>query len=201
MKLRYMMCYIICTSAVLTACQTDSLNLDSFNPLEWGHDTTAKPTKPALSILPTAERKSPIDDKILAEILMIDKNEIAAAHEGEKRATAPKIREFAKYLARHHTMSLKKTLHLSHKLKIGPEDSYRSMQMQRDGEREMTQLKTLGQTDFDGVFINDMIRDHQSGLSLLNDDLRKVTNPMLKAHLMAMYQMVEKHLHQAQQLK
>ncbi len=201
MKLRYMMCHIVCTSALLTACQTDLPSFDSYNPFKSANDTTAKSTKPVLNTLPSTERKSPIDDKIFAEILTLDKNEIAAAREGEKKATQPKIREFAKYLVKHHSMNLNKTLTLSHKLKITPEDDYRSMQMQRDGERELTQLKTLDESDFDSVFLNDMIRDHRQALSLLNDALRKVTNPMLKAHLMAMYQVVEHHLEQAQALK
>lgn len=201
MKLRYTMCHIACTTALLAACQTDSLNFDTLNPLEWGHHTTAQSTKPAPNVIAASTRQAQLDDKIFAEILTLDKNEIAAANEGVKKATQPKVKEFAKYLVKHHSANLKKTLQLSRKLKMVPEDNYRAMQMQRDGEREMTQLRTLDQADFDNVFVNDMIRDHKAALALLNDDLRKVTNPMLKAHLMAMYQAVEHHLQLAQQLK
>lgn len=201
MKLRYMICHIICTSTLLTACQTDSPTLDSYHLFKKQNDTTAQPTKPELNLLPIVDKKSPIDDKIFSEIITLDKNEIAAAREGEKRATNPKVREFARYLSKHHSINLKKTLSLSHKLKIIPEEDYRSMQMQRDGERELTQLKTLDKNDFDRVFISDMIRDHRQALSLLNDALRKVTNPMLKAHLMAMYQVVEHHLQRAEKLR
>ncbi len=86
--------------------------------------------------------------KFLQKYSRLIKNEIAAAREGEKKQHNPKIRKFAKYLVKHHSMNLNKTLTLSHKLKITPEDDYRSMQMQRDGERELTQLKTLDKKRF-----------------------------------------------------
>jgi len=166
-----------------------------------GHNTTAKPTKLPVDQLHTLDKRPQTDDKIIAELLILDKNIIAAAREAEKKAEFPEVREYAKYLVKHHSMSLKQTLEISRKLKTPPEDSYRAMNMHREGEREMIQLRTLDQSDFDSVFVNDMIRDHRFALSLLDDDLTKVTHPLLKDHIMRMHHAVEENLHKASALK
>jgi predicted outer membrane protein len=200
MKLRYTMRHIICTSALLIAgCQTELSKLDSYKPST--DNTTVEQTKPDLKMLPNPEKKSSIDNKVFREIILLDQNEIAIAHQGEKKANDPKVRAFAKHIATQHTINLKKTLDLSQQMNIQPEDSQRSRQMKQQSAKELKQLKIVQPNHFDIVFMNDMIHDHRQALSVLNDSLRKVSNPMLKAHIMAMYQIIEDHLRRAEQFK
>ena len=192
MKSRYVLGSIVCATALLSACNIDSMNPfesnDSILPFTEKH-TDAKPT----------DIKS--DAKIIGDLIVLNKNEISAARVAKYKASSVLVKEYAIFLYTHHTSNLQQTLALSHKLKITPQMDYTAAHLQHTGEQEMTQLNTLSTEDFDKVFLNDMKRDHRAALKTLDRDIQKATDPMIKAHLEKTRSAVAIHLQKAEAIK
>jgi predicted outer membrane protein len=189
MKSKYVLSSIVCATALLSACNTDS-----FNPFE-----IENPSKVNDTTITVSEKQN--DAKILGDLIALNKNEIASSQEAKKRATRFQVKEFATFAYSQHSSNLQKTLVLGHKLKLTPEMDHTAARLQHDGEQEMTQLRTLSQHDFDNVYISDMIRDHKEALNIINHDLKKVNDEMLKKHLEKTRDAVSMHLHKAEALQ
>lgn len=140
------------------------------------------------------------DAKILGDLIVLNQNEIAAAKEAKMRATNFEVKKYATFLASHHSSNLQQTLSLGKKLKLQPEMDRAAVDMQHKGEQEMMQLRQVNEKDFNQVFLNDMIHDHEKGLSIIDRDLHSTNNPLLKSHLEKTKSAVQMHLNKAREL-
>lgn len=201
MKSRYILGSIVCATALLSACNIDSMNPfesnDSILPATEKHSDVKQPNTKQND----TQRGTKSDAKIIGDLIVLNKNEISASRAAKTKASSVQVKEYATFLYTHHTSNLQQTLALSHKLKITPEMDYTAARLQHDGEQEMTQLHTLSAEDFDKVFLSDMKRDHREALKVLDRDINKAVNPMLKAHLEKTRDSVSMHLQKAQAIK
>lgn len=188
-------CYAVCTTALLFGCQTNSSYFKSaFLSKPEGHAATNHTTLDTQF----SSTATSVDQAIVSELIMLDKREIAIALQAKEKATKASTQKFANYLLKKHTQHLKKTLILSQKLNISPKDKYRALRINQERDNEQQILEKADHADFDTIFIRTTVHNHRCALSFINDNLRIVTNPVLKAHLMATYQLEEQHLHQAE---
>ncbi len=189
MKLRYLLCYTVCATTLLSGCQTE---------LPYFKSTKTPPFHKTKTELQTPPKSTAVDEAIISELLMLDKREIAIAAQAEKKATRPSTQKLAQRLLKHHRTHLKKTLILSQKLNLPPKDQYRAMRIKQEWDNEEEHLEKAAHSEFDRLFISSVIHNHKCALSLIKDNLRTVTNPVLKAHLMATYPPEEKELEDAE---
>ena len=142
------------------------------------------------------------DGEIVALLIVLNKNEIAAAKEALKKVKNPTIKQYAKMLKKEHTKNLSEALTLSKKMDIAPVETVTVMVLKQDGKKEMITLAALHAKDFETKYIDAMIKDHTDALKMIDNNLLKnATNPYLKAQIEATRPHIVSHLQQAQAIQ
>jgi putative membrane protein len=137
------------------------------------------------------------DGEIIAIVIAVNKNEIAAAKEALTKKTTPAIKRYAQMLKQQHTQNLNKILKLSKKIGVAPLETATAVSLQQDGAKELATLSSLKGKDFEKSYIDAMVNGHTHVLKLIDDDLLKnVSNPSLKKFLLATRPNIESHLQQ-----
>lgn len=139
-----------------------------------------------------------LDGKIVASLLVLNKNEIAAADEALRKGQDPKIKEYAKMMKVEHSKNLLETQKIAQSQKIVPQKSEVLENLSESGKKELAELKKLNGKEFDKVYIEMMIKDHTNALNLIDNMLKDVKNPELKSHLETTKNHIAEHLEQAQ---
>lgn len=157
-------------------------------------------SKQSMSTESAAQKKK--DGQIIAILVALNNNEIAGSQEALQKTSNHSVKRYASMLQREHTKNLNKTLKLSQELGIAPVPASTASTIQRDGKKEMKTLNALNGSNFDVTYINDMVRDHQAALNLIDNNLLKnVTNPVLKAQLERTRPHIAAHLEKAQKIQ
>lgn len=141
------------------------------------------------------------DGEILALIITIDKNEMAASKAALERKLNPIVKNYVKMIKRDHTSNFYETITLSRKIGEKPVVTVDVTQLKENGKKELAALKQLNDKDFQVQFINDMVKSHQEGLQKINQALANVSNPKLKTHLEVTKNKIEEHLRKAQTIQ
>ncbi len=148
---------------------------------------------------PKAERQC---GKILATLITINKNEIAAAKEALSRNNLnPMVKEFAQKLDRDHTQNLKATEELSKEIGVKPEESSLSISLKQKGHQGLAMLKTLDTQAFQVAYAKAMVKGHEGALKILDKGIENAKNPKLKKHLELTRITVEHHLKMSKMLE
>jgi putative membrane protein len=150
----------------------------------------------------TPEQKQK-DAEIIAVLVTLNKNEVAAAKEALKKAKTPAVKKYAKMLKQEHTANLAATLKVSKKIDIAPLNSVAAVvALQQGGKEELVALEALKGNEFDKAYIDAMVKDHTNALNLIDNDLMKnVTNPALKAQIEATRPHIAMHLQEGQMIQ
>jgi putative membrane protein len=142
------------------------------------------------------------EGEILATLITINKNEIAAADEALGRNNLnPIVKEFAQKLHRDHKGNLNKIKDISDKFDIKPVESNLSTSLKYKGHKELAMLRSLDNQAFQVAYAKAMVKGHKEALKILNRGIEIVKNPRLKKHLQETYLTVEKHLSMAKNLE
>ncbi|MFZ4076504.1 MAG: DUF4142 domain-containing protein, partial [Legionellaceae bacterium] len=123
--------------------------------------------------------------------------EIAAADVAKMKSQNTAVKNYARYLHAQHTKCLHDVMALSRKQKINPVMNTTAVKLQHDAHEELTRLKALKKADFDRVYINDAIQDHEAALRLIDHDIAQATNADLVQALKDIRIHVAMHLQKA----
>ncbi|MCP0913230.1 MULTISPECIES: DUF4142 domain-containing protein [Legionella] len=138
------------------------------------------------------------NSQVVGDLVVLNKNEIAAANLAAKKAASPTVRRYAAFLAREHRTNLQTTLSLGRKIGSPSEMSDLSRSLQTQGQQEMAQLNSLSNAAFDRAYIDSMVKDHQEAIQLIDQQLLKnSTNPTLTKHLEKTRHHISMHLEKA----
>jgi len=140
--------------------------------------------------------------EIIAILMAVDKNEIAAAKEALKKDTTPAIKQYAQMLKTQHTQNLNAVLKLSKKIDVAPIETATVTSLQKEGAKKLVSLSALKGKAFEKAYIDTMVTGHTAVLKMLDDDLLKnVSNPSLKKLLLATRPKIESHLQKGQTIQ
>lgn len=132
-------------------------------------------------------------------LIVINKNEIAAAKLAATKSHNKMVKEYANMMKKDHTQNLEKTIKISKQLKIVPTSSSESTQLKEDGKKELDALENTAK-DFDRMYIDNMVKDHESALDFLDQHINN-TNTILQKHLQDTKKAVEQHLEKAKEIQ
>lgn len=160
--------------------------------------TDTSPTAPTTQ--ENAQNQS--DGEIIGVLVVLNKNEIAAAKQAMKKSKTSSVKQYASMLKNEHSKNLSDTLALSKKMGVNPVESATVITLKKEGKDEVMTLTTLNGQEFENAYINAMVKDHATALSTIDNNLLKnVSNPDLKAHLDATRTHIASHLEQGQNLQ
>lgn len=142
------------------------------------------------------------DGAVIAILVALNTNEIAASKIALQKATNQSVKRYAKMLEREHTKNLNKILKLSKELKIASIKNSTASKITSNGKKEMSGLSAATGENFDVLFINDMVKDHQAALTLIDTNLSKnVYNTELKTDLEKTRKHIAMHLEKGQKIQ
>lgn len=181
MKLKPVAALIFCSAALLSACNTNpNQDINSMSGYVMGQRSEAN---------------------ILEDVIVLNKNEMAAAQLAKHKAFHPAVKKYASFLYTQHRNNLNKTMHLAHKLHIHPAMNPMAAGLKQKGQHELAQLSGLQGAAFDRAYMHAMIMDHREALQLLDRMLMNQANhKVLVAHLQATRHHVMMHLQKAEQI-
>jgi len=129
--------------------------------------------------------------------------EIALGKLGEKKATDPEVKSFARMMVTDHTAMLAATKKLATQLKATPDttagDTQDLLNHGRDETKDLTD-KAKG-ADWDKDFMDKMVSDHQAVLGKLQDAAKDNTDPDVTKALSDATAKVQAHLTKAQAIQ
>lgn len=142
------------------------------------------------------------DGEIIATLIVLDKNEIAAANLAAKKNLSPGLKKYVNTLRKDHAKNLDDTMKLSKKIKESPNQTGEVNALHQQGKQQIAILEPLNNQQFAIIFIRDMVKDHQSALDKIDHNLlQNANNPQLKKHLELTREKIVKHLQEAKQLE
>ena len=132
-----------------------------------------------------------------------DSSEIVLGKLGEKKATNPAVKAFAREMVTDHSAMLKADHSLGTKLSAKWDSTTNNvgdvLNHTRDEVKDLTD-KAKG-ADLDGDYMDKMISDHQDVLGKLQDAAKNSTDPSVQSALEKATAKVQEHLTKAQDIK
>jgi putative membrane protein len=182
----------------------------------YGNDTTAARTDTAAgSMADSLHRDSLNRDttamtrggwtpaSIVGYAATADSGEIALGRLGEKKATNPAVKAFAREMVTDHSAMLKGDRDLGNKLNAKWDSTTSNvgdlLNHTRDELKDLTD-KAKG-ADWDGDYMDKMIDDHQTVLNKLQDAAKNTTDTNVQSALEKATAKVQEHLTKAQDIK
>lgn len=158
---------------------------------------------PLTSLANTSANKISVEQtqsegNLLGTLVVLNKNEIAAANLAINKTTNNDVKNFASFMITEHTDNLDKTESLSSKLGIKITDNAVATTLKNKGVQELASLNKLQGKAFDKAYIGAMVTGHQEALNLVNTLIEKASNPLIKQLLEKTKLHVEHHLEKAQ---
>lgn len=141
------------------------------------------------------------DGEIIATLIFLNRHEIAAANEAEKRRVSPVVRKYAYLLHKDHGKNLRDTLKLSQEIGVRPIETQNVILLEQKGDKELSALKSLNNQQFEVVYIDSMIKGHEDALNKINNAMAQTQNPALKKHLSMTRDAVASHLQMARMIR
>jgi putative membrane protein len=142
------------------------------------------------------------------DVLSTDEQElgekIEQAHLGEidlgrlakQRASNKDVKSYADMVVADHTSALDKLSDLMKEKNVT-----NVQQKSPDAEAALSKLQNLSGADFDRLFMDIMIQDHQKAIDMLHSKINSVQNPDLKNYINDILPKMEKHIQEAQRLQ
>ena len=154
-----------------------------------------------LSFANADETKANQDPEIVAALVVLNNNEISAADLALSKSANKDVKKYAKFMKKAHSKNLTETMDIAKKQNITPVDDQKATDLKTHGQQEASDLNKLTTTDFDKAYMNDMVMDHQAALTMLDECIKEVSNPQLKAQLKATRTHVQRHLDAAKKVQ
>jgi putative membrane protein len=113
----------------------------------------------------------------------------------EKQAASDEVKKFARQMVDDHGKMLEEQQQLAKQKSVqtprGPGRQHRA---------ELRKLEKLSGEQFDRAYMNDMVKDHEKDLKLVQEAQHNVKDPELKAALEKSAPVIQKHLEMAKQI-
>ena len=138
--------------------------------------------------------------KALGVLVVLNQNEINAAHIALNKSSNPLVRDYAQMLEKAHTQNLNNTMRLSRHLGITPEQGSVARTLENKGKQEANMLKHASGHAFDRAYINAMIQGHRKALTTIDNLIAHSDNQRVEAHLTDTRAHVASHLQQARHI-
>jgi len=126
----------------------------------------------SLALLATpALAQSPNDAQIASIVVTANQVDIDAGKLAESKGSNADIKAFGKQMVTDHSGVNKQAVALVTKLKVTPEDNPTSQSLQKGGDDNLKNLKTLSGAAFDRAYIEHEVVYHQAVLDALDKTL------------------------------
>ena len=134
---------------------------------------------------------------VTADNVDIDAGKLAA-----KKASNPKVKEFADLMVRDHTSVNNKATALVKKLNVTPEESATSRSLKADGDKNLEKLRGLSGAAFDKAYVDNEVTYHEAVIKAVTDTLiPNAKNAELKSLLESAGPVFTSHLTHAKELQ
>ena len=149
-----------------------------------------------------AASQPPTDAQIAMIAVTANSVDIDAAKMAKQKTTNEAVREFVDTMVRDHTAVNAKATALVKKLGVTPEESDTSRSLKSDGDKKMTELKSLTGAEFDKAYIDNEVSYHETVMNALDKTLIPNTkNAELKSLLESARPIFVTHLDHAKKLQ
>jgi putative membrane protein len=182
---------------ILTACSPKS---------EQTTDTLAT-TPPATATTPTTTPATGdvnagwTDANVVDVLEAANQGEVEYSRIGAEKATSPSVKAFAQKMVKDHGAMLDGVKGLATKLNVTPAPNDKANDLQKETQKDVTDLVAKTGKDFDKEFMEEQVDMHQETLDLLNDLDSRTTNVDLKAAIAEAKPKVQAHLDEAKAIK
>lgn len=150
----------------------------------------------------TSAGAAPTDPQIAMIAVTADSVDIDAGKLASKKATNPKVKEFADLMVKDHTSVNAQATALAKKLNVTPEESATSKSLKSGGDAAMAKLKGLSGAAFDKAYVDNEVTYHEQVLGALDKVLIPNTkNAELKSLLESARPVFASHLNHAKELQ
>ncbi|MES1980955.1 MAG: DUF4142 domain-containing protein [Pseudomonadota bacterium] len=145
---------------------------------------------------------TPSDAQIAKILDVANKGEIKAAKEAKSSASNNDVKQFAEQMITDHTAMEDSNKALAKKLRINPQESATSRELETEANNTLKGLKTLKGAEFDKAYMASQVSMHQKVLDTINNTLLpNAQNPELKAMLTEATPKIQAHLQHAKDLQ
>jgi putative membrane protein len=142
------------------------------------------------------------DAEIAAITAAINTGEVEEAKAAQKKAKDPKVKAFATKMVNHHTSANTKQADLLKKLKMSTDENAKSRELSSEASSNVQTLSSQTGAEFDRAFMDQMVKDHQKALSMLDDKLiPEAKSSELKQMLQSVRSTVDSHLREAMNIQ
>ncbi|RKP44212.1 DUF4142 domain-containing protein [Trinickia fusca] len=156
----------------------------------------------ALGSQAQAQDMAPNDAQIAKIVVTANQVDIDAGKLARSHADMKDVKAFAQLMIKDHTSVNKSAVDLVKKLKVTPEDSDTSQALQKGGDDNLANLKTLSGHDFDKAYIDHEVAYHEQVLDAMDKTLiPSAKNEELKALLVKVRPAFEAHLEHAKHVQ
>lgn len=162
------------------------------------NQTTNNTTAPTMQSQSSSQSK---DAEILAFLMVLDNNEIAAAKEAKTKKLDSKVKNYANTMLKDHEDNLHHTMKVIKKADIKPVNSSMATSLKEQGQKLLEALKPLKDKEFEKAYMDAMVKGHTEALQAIDDNLNHVSNEKVKKFLKATRDHVEKHLKKAEAIQ
>jgi len=169
---------------------------------EQATDTLAT-TPPATATTPTTTdvAGSWTDANVAEALTVANQGEVDYSQIGADKATSASVKKFAQMMVKDHSAMLDAVKGLATKLNVTPAANDKVSDLQKENQKDITDLNAKTGKDFDKEFMEEQVDMHQETLDLLNDLDSKTTNADMKTAIAEAKPKVQAHLDQAKAIK
>ncbi|MBA2711411.1 MAG: DUF4142 domain-containing protein [Tatlockia sp.] len=181
---------------------THSMDAQPTNSQSTDSQTTTPATTTSTSATSATQDEKQKEGELIAFLVVLNQNEIAAANEARKKNIKSEVKSYADLMKTDHTKNLNDTLELSKQNNLEPKSTPMIDSLKRKGEEELVVLAPLDSTGFENAYIDAMVKGHEEALMVIdNNFMNSVKNPTLKTHLETTRSHISTHLEKAKELQ
>jgi putative membrane protein len=135
------------------------------------------------------------DAKMMREIAQADLAEVQAGKLGASKASSAEVKKFAQHMVDDHGKHLSEARAMAKtkglQLPSAPAKKH---------QQAMKKLESASGAEFDKVFMQQMVKDHEDALKLVQNTAKNAKDPQLKADAEKTAPVIEKHLEDAKRI-
>jgi putative membrane protein len=135
------------------------------------------------------------DAKMMREIAQADLAEVQAGKLGASKASSAEVKKFAQHMVDDHGKHLSEARAMA---------KTKGLQVPsapaKKHQQAMKKLESASGAEFDKVFMQQMVKDHEDALKLVQSTAKNAKDPQLKADAEKTAPVIEKHLEEAKRI-
>ncbi len=154
------------------------------------------------SLWAAMSEKSKSEAEITNTVMTINTGEITLAKLAQKKATNPKVKEFANQMLNDHTKNNDHLHNLAGSENIAPKETKTSMKLKTTSNQKSEELKKLEGNEFDKAYMTSQVEMHKNALDKLNNELiPNAKDKDLRTTLDKTKTKIQEHLKNAEEIR